>query len=159
MERFTEAEAFTPCELSAPNPRVCRAVIARLERLLQKHYPDIFPTWVQRMEEKGLGRAVNLYWLQTLAYLAAAVAFDHRRGYETEERSPPDEARLERRLALLSRLVAKGCKKRGEFLTPAEREERLEAQEAVYRERYGDAAYHRMIEDKEQPGQEQQEAA
>ncbi len=163
MEPFTDAEPFTPNELAAPNPLRCRAVTRRLEALLLKHEPIFFPEWLASMEANGRGRGVNLYWVQTLAYIAALLPLmkaEHGAITSGETKGLFRDRRTGRNHTLLVRLIVKGCHKRGEFLTPAEREVRLAAQEAVYRERYGDAAYHRMIEGQEpEQEQQQQEAA
>ena len=163
-EKFTETEAFTPSDLASPNPALFRALTRRLEVLMQRHEPDIYPAWLRSMTAKGLGPDVSPDWFHALAYIAAALPVDRPHGYKPDERTPKNDRRMERNAALLVRLVFRGCKKRGEFLSPAEREARLEtgieAEEALYRERYGDAAYHRMIEGQDpQQGQEQQEAA
>ena len=163
MEPFTDAEPFTPNELAAPNPWRCRVVTRRLEALLEKHEPDFFPVWLASMEASGRGRGVNLHWVQTLAYIAALLPLmktEHAAITSGETKGLFRDRRTARNHTLLVRLIVKGCRRRGEFLTPAEREALLAGQEAVYRERYGDAAYHRMIEGQNpQPGQEQQEAA
>ena len=160
MEQFTDTEAFTPSDLASPNPALFRALTRRLEVLMQRHEPDIYPAWLRSMTAKGLGPDVSPDWFHALAYIAAALPVDRPHGYKPDERTPKNDRRMERNAALLVRLVFRGCKKRGEFLTPAEREERLAGQEAAYRERHGDAAYHRLIsEGQEQPEQEQREAA
>ena len=164
-EKFTETEqpteAFTPSELASPNPLLHRVMNARLEALLLEHEPSLFPRWLAKMEQEGMGRDATPYWGQTLFYVAAVLPLVKRERGLKQGDSPVllADRRVDRNRDLLVRLVLRGCKKRGEFLSPAEREERLEAQEAVYRARHGDAAYHRMIEGREQPGQEQQEAA
>ena len=50
IDEETSGDApFTPSELAAPSPPLHRLVNARMETLLRKHEPVVFPNWTAKM--------------------------------------------------------------------------------------------------------------
>ncbi len=105
---------FTPHELSAPNPALNRAMNNRIEALLQKHEPDIFPQWLAHMEALGKGRDTNVQWGQSIAYAASLIPIANRNpaGWDAPEAFEQFKGRAHRNRDLLVRLVLKGIVRR-----------------------------------------------
>lgn len=124
MEQITDTQdpaPFTPGEQAAPNPLLHRAMNARLEKLLAKHEPTIFPAWVAKMEAEGEGPAVSKWWGQCVLY-AAVLMMTRRRDLDRQPPAAPvydsafydTDRRFQRNRDLLIKLVFKGVIRRGE---------------------------------------------
>ena len=112
--------AFTPSEEAAPHPLLCRCINTRLEALLMRHEPNIFPRWRAEMTVQGHGPDTCRYWSQMVAYVAAILPLV-KRGEDKSLNKKSVNAdtllqnrRTDRNLNLLLRLVLKGCRRRGE---------------------------------------------
>lgn len=120
-DKIPDGKPFTPSELAAPNPPLHRLVNARLEALLRKHAPHVFPKWTAKMIESGEGPDTNPQWGASLARVAAALSLVKRGSLRRcEEDTLPEaddlqERRISRNIDLLVRLIVKGCRARGEF--------------------------------------------
>ena len=144
--------------------RTLTAMEARLLVLLKRQ-----PYELRAVTRKTTPPAVRVKLLSFLPVLVAAGTHGHIASNDLRfwidqqmneiQGKPFTPFPFERHRRLLETLVIRGCLRRGELVVPqAAIEAELRANEAEYRRRYGDAAYHRLIEQGEVPSS-QEEAA
>ncbi len=110
--------------LTPQQEQIHQAMIARLDALLTKHEPELYPQWRAIMAEKAtkpVGTRLETCALMAMAVFSAAAkrfpAEMETSGYFNEylEGTSPFGRITRRNERLLARLVLRGCKARGEY--------------------------------------------
>ncbi len=140
---------LTP-EETAQTRRTLESMEARLLALLQRQ-----PYELQAVTRKSVPPAVRVKLLLFIPVLTAAavhglIAAGDMRYWIDQQLSeivgrPFLPFPFARHIRLLETLVIRGCLRRGELTLGDVTEDRVRLDEAEYRRRYGDEAYHRLI--------------